>query len=293
MAEWSIPFTLKTPKGTLKFNTGQGGSGVNANDLYLFDEAKCHAGLASLRTQNDDSPQSDGAIFHRSFKSYYVASLDVELWLGAPGSADPACEADRVRMLDNLMLHVNALVDPELADLEAGNCQFKWDPSGAIPARMMNQVRLLTWPQETLETPLMTLAFELESPFPYTMDVAETVTVIDASETVTNLGTTDFFPVFKVHGPVSQFSIQNATDLMFIDYDAALPGAVAIAGGHYAEIDTFHNTIFLDGNGANLMAGLDVATSDFWQLVVGANSLSYTSDNVLSSCEMLWNNAWA
>lgn len=297
MAEWDVPFLLKSPEGEIKINEPQGGTGDAANDLYLLDETKCTVGISTLRTLSDDSPQSDGAIFHRSFKSFEVMNLDVEFWQGPEGETaaserEPACGADRARMLDNLMAHLNALVDPELADLEGGNCQIRWDPS-AGDDRMLNQIRLLTWPQETIENPVFSLGFELDSPFPYSMDVSEQTTDIDATVVVTNAGTTDFFPVFRIHGPFSSFSLQNVETLLFFDYDASFPGAAAVAAGHYAEVNTFGNTVFLDGNGANLMAGIDVTISDFWTLIRGAQELSYTSDNALSSCEMLWNNAWA
>lgn len=293
LAEWDVPFLVTSPRGTLKLNEPQGGSGANKDDLYLLDESKCRAGISALRTTNHDKPQDDGAYLHRIFKSYSVITLEAELWVGAVGDAEPACDADRVRMLDNLMDHIDGLLDPAQALIDSGQTKIQWSPTGAAHDRMLNRVKTLTWPTEVITNPVMAVDFELHSPIPYAMDVNEQVSAIAPAITIVNGGTTAFHPVFRVHGPVGQFSIENIVPGLFINYDENLPGAVPIASGHYAEIATFGNTIFLDGSSTNLMAGLDVQTSDFWKLLRGSNDLAYTSDNVLSSCEMLWNVAWA
>jgi hypothetical protein len=240
-------------------------------------------------------PQGDGAIFDRQFKSFYEVTLDgTQFWVGGTDHSDrdPACGADRVRMLDNLMRHLNALVDPALADLEAGLCRLAWNPSGAGDDRMINRIRLRTWPAQTIEVPVYAVGFSFATPFPYAMDVTEHDTTVGASTTVVNPGTAAFYPVFRIHGACNSFTLSNVSSGLDIHYDSTLPGGAAIAGGHYVEIDTFRNTVFLDGSGANRMASIDVPATDFWQLLVGSNELSFTSDGS-ATCEMLWNPAWA
>ena len=56
----------------------------------------------------------------------------------------------------------------------------------------------------------------------------------------------------------------------------------------YAEIDTFRNTIYQNGAGANLKDGLDVEMTDFFGLVPGNNVITISGGSVT----VLWQAAW-
>ena len=68
----------------------------------------------------------------------------------------------------------------------------------------------------------------------------------------------------------------------------SLPGGQSIGGGEYAEIDTFRNTIFLNGDEDDLAAGVVIEDSDFWGLEVGNNVLDSSGPNF----DVLWNIPW-
>src|SRR5262249_44606909 len=83
---------------------------------------------------------------------------------------------------------------------------------------------------------------------------------------------------------------------LVIGYDSSRPGAVSVGSGHYAEIDTWRGSIFLDGDSADLTAGLTTVFDagppprycDFWKLAVGHNPPDFDTDTVV-----LWAPAWA
>jgi hypothetical protein len=148
--------------------------------------------------------------------------------------------------------------------------------------------------------PPPTVTFTLDSQYPYAQDLNQTRTPCADGVLVNidNTGSADYLPVFLVNmlnGAVSalavhNFQIQNLTTGYQFIYDDALPGADPIsAGGHYAEINTFKNTIYLDGSGANLKAGVDELNSEYFGLQVGTNSL------LITGCDMdvLWAPAWS
>ncbi len=72
-------------------------------------------------------------------------------------------------------------------------------------------------------------------------------------------------------------------------YSASLPGASAVAGGHYIEFNFFTGQAFLDGSGVSMLAGLDMRSSDFFPLIPGDNDIA------LIGCTgtVLSNGAWA
>ncbi len=67
------------------------------------------------------------------------------------------------------------------------------------------------------------------------------------------------------------------------------PGANAIPGGHYAELDCFGNTFYLDGNQANQDAGISQLESEYFVLVPGDNDITIAG----ATTDVLWQAAWA
>ena len=127
MIEWSIPYTLTTPAGTLEFNTPttiEYGSDIGY--LFLLSPDKCKAGPGPLRIAVDDVPQADGSIIHPSFVHGYTVHFGVTLWKQQGEEEDvdaraPACDADLRAMWDTLILHLNALKSPVSATCSAGS----------------------------------------------------------------------------------------------------------------------------------------------------------------------------
>jgi hypothetical protein len=277
--EWgSIPARLITPAGTLEFNAASG-------QRFLLDDSKCSMSLG-LRLATTDIPQASGAIFHLPrFESKSLATLGVEFWDGA----NPACTSVLREMDDLLFLHLLALLDGQ-------NGRFEWDPSGA-GTRILDNINWAAAAAPFIEAnSTRGYTFAVDSPFPYAITLAQTVqTITDgATATVTNGGNAPFFAVIKAQGPTSAFTIINHTVLdidgnaLEVVYDSSRPGAVSIAGGHYAELDFFRNTIYLDGSGANLKPGIDSTVLDFFPINPGANSISVAGCDI----DLLLNDAW-
>jgi hypothetical protein len=286
--EWDVPFELITPQGTLLFNQQQY-VGTTPLGYFNLDPSRCSAG-AGRRITRTNLAQKDGEIVHRKFKSGYVVELNCQLWEQSGAQGVPACGGVLREMGDLLDLHLNAI--------ENADGRLEWSPSewpvGTTPPvdRMLDDVRALgpsgqgsesfvsVAVEKDPEGPLTVVTFALLTPLPYVMDAPETTTVITAGGTLTNGGNADFYPVVKVHGPTNTFTITNTSvtdevgNPLEIHYDAGLPGANSILSGHYAELDLFRNTVYLDGNSTNLKAGIDVLNSDFFPLAPGANVLT-------------------
>lgn len=295
--EWDVPFILSSPYGDLPFNT-LASNGTTPVGYYLLDSTACMAGTARRVTRTNIA-QAGGEITHKKYRSGYAMELTAQLWETSGIDGKPAEKSVLREMADFLMLHLNAL------DNEDG--RIRWAPSGANE-RMLDRVRMLgpsidgagssvsVVVSKDAATPLRTVTFALLSPFPYAMDYAEIDTPIadGASVALDNIGNSEFWPVIKVHGPTSAFSLINNDVLgddgeaLQIVYDATLPGAVPIESGHYAEIDCFRNTVYLDGDGANLKPGIDILQSDFWPLVPGSNTIT-----VGANIDILWQSAYA
>lgn len=283
--EWTIPYLLTTPAGSLAFNTDDVlGSAADGGILLLDDSSIMRA---PLRPSLDDVPASDGAIPHPALTSGYRVTLVFRLF---QTREEPACDEVLVLLNDLVMKHVNAL-------RSSGGGRLVWNPSGLRPERMVDD---LWWfddliPEKDGAVWKITVGFV--SAFPYAEDNAETTTTITdgGSSILTNDGSAPFFPVMKVYGPTSFFEIVNADSLdsngdprRFV-YDAALPGAVAIGGGgDYVEFDFFRNTAYLNGSGANRKPGIDVLESDFFPLEIGSNEISIDGADVT----VLWQDAW-
>ena len=71
------------------------------------------------------------------------------------------------------------------------------------------------------------------------------------------------------------FTLTNTTTGDSFSFNDAQQGCANVGGG-YAEIDTFRNTVYLNGNQANLKPGIVMDTSDFFMLAPGANVITVT-----------------
>lgn len=279
IVEWSVPFTLQTPEDDITFN-------VFSDRAYILEPTACDAG-ADVRDTKDNVPQADGSILHQRFYTGYECKLTCSYW---ENDEALACESLAREMHDNLMR--------ALRSLQFGAGRLVWTPSGAAN-RMFDEVRLLVRatvrPQDST---MIVVDFTLDTPFPYAQDETETTTHFDDAsdtQTLTNNGSAPFYPVWKVYGPVCYFTISNVTTGLDIIYDADLPGAVCIGGSDYVEIDTFRNTVYLNGSSSNLKSGIDITNSDFFPLDVGDNIITISGEGTFSppDVDCLWQAAWA
>jgi hypothetical protein len=281
IADWTVPFTLVTPNGTVILNDATGAT----NGYYAIDASASEIG-PTVRAEANDIPQADGSILHRRFLTGVEAKIVLQLW---QTDELPSCDTNISVMHDFIFGAVRSL-------LNAGDNEgrLRWTPQGGSE-RMLDDIRLLVYPTQTLSDGIATVEFTVDTAYPYAIDLTQTAPTINStSGTITMTGTADFWPVIQVFGPCDTFGIVNSSVLdelgnpLGIFYDSGFPGAISIPGGSYAEIDCFRNTVYLDGDGANLKPGIDVTGSDFFPLVVGANNITTTE-----STTFLVNNAWA
>lgn len=295
LAEWEVAHHLETPSGTLPFNQPLG----TENILLQLVPARCSARLP-VRLTDDDVPQGDGKIPHRRWRSGYAVHLAIAMLNAA--ADDCLSGEDLVDALDLLGLHLNELVRTGLVP-GAPNGRLVFTPSGQA-ARMFDRVQLAGEPTVSVaEADALggtLVEVDLDSALPYYIEYAETQTSIGSGGTgatviIANPGNTDFFPVFRVDGPTSFFALYNnsVTDMdgqpLGLVYDDTLPGADAIGGGDYVEIDFFRQTLYLNGNQANMKAGVDMRITDFFPLIPGDNEIELVGADALC----LSNGAWA
>lgn len=285
IANWSDLEDLTSPKGTLPLNAATG-------DRYLTLNDRCDSG-ADLRTTFDNIPQRSGQLNHRQYLTGYKMRLALALWDGQ----EPACGGDATRMLDALGEHLDALRNP---DFTVGPGRIVWTPEG-YASRMVNEITLMEKPVVTVEPGgaegIVTVTFGVVSPFPYEMSESEqspsTITGgTGLDDVLTNDGTTEFWPVFRVHGPTHEFYLYNLTTGRTLHYDSSQPGASIVGTSEYVEIDMFRGTAVFNGDEDDqAQAGIDytVSGADFWSLVPGDNEIAIVG---ATTTTVLWNDAW-
>lgn len=278
-AEWAeIPFVLHSPYDDITFN-------LTTGDRYLLIPGSCDMG-AEVRSTKDDIPQADGSILHHRFFTGYEARMAAMLWVDNA----PACDADLVRMIDRLNGVCWSL-------LNAGDNEgrLSWLPSGLVDYRMLDDVRLserlaIASPDDGRGT---ICSWHLDTSFPYAQNLTQQSTALDA--TITNTGTAEYWPVFRISGGATLFTLTNTTTGLSIVYNSSLPGGIG-TGAFGVEIDTFRNTAYLitgspvgPGDGADAMGSIDMNLSDFWSLATGANACTIVG----ATGTVLWAPAWA
>lgn len=278
-AEWDVPFFLETVYGTLTLNAATG-------ERYLLVPQACDMG-ANIRATVDNVPQADGSVLHHRFETGYFVQLSLQLWYGDA----PACNEDLELMVDTLNLHVRALINA--GDNEG---RLYWTPSGAAN-RMVDDLRLLErLTFAVAETGAVVATFTVDTNRPYAQDHAEITTPIanGGTATLTNDGTTDFFPVMLVTPDIqtpptpTEFYIGTTTLGSVLHWSSAYPGTPTLVPGDYIEIDFFRNTLYVNGDEDNAKSGFDPTISEFFPLEPGANDVTIIGGDV----DVLWQSAW-
>ncbi len=290
MIEWDQPSRLNTPVGDLLFNQPMTLFDGETVGYFMIDPERMGAAGRGIRATKDPVPQGDGAILHRRFTDGTELALVVEFWkeiaASAPvGEGEKACDQDLRLMLETLGYYLQSVLN--------GRGRWFWEPSGYGDERMLDECRWLVAVARTLQAGLTSATFTIDSQFPCFIDATEisgSDVFIAGGDTVTlfNDGNHDAYPVLEVFGSTSSFTITNNSlvdqdgDPLKIVYDGT-----TIAGGDFAEIDTFRNTIYLNGNEANLKAGIDAQETDFFVLRPGENVIESGVD-----VQFKYNNSW-
>ena len=258
VSDWNVSATLASVYGDLSLNASTG-------DRYILMREGCDM-WQDVRAQQLNVPQEDGSLIQERFDTGTRLKLQVGLWYGD----EPACYDDLTRMVDTISKHAHSMVKAAFAG------RFLWDPEGAA-VRLLDYMQMsdrMTWDWSGI-VPNVTLVFD--SPFPYAIDFTQLSTALPA--VLNNTGNAVMYPVFQISGG-GAFTLSNDTTGLAIVYTGGYSG--------YAEIDTFRNTIYQNGSGANLKDGLDVENSDFFGLVPGSNVISLSGGTGIA----LWQAAW-
>lgn len=272
--KWELPMTLTSPYGSLLLNQ------QTAGGIYLLRPDGCGFDI-QVRSTKDNVPQGDGSILHHRFLTGTEMPLAIQLW---EDINTLACDELAEEMIDLLTLHLRGL-------LNAGDNQgrLSWDiPSGGND-RMLDDIRLLVYPELTLNGNVYEVTTTIDSEYPYAQDLGEITTSISAgaTETLNNTGNAIFYPVFIVQS-TGTFTITNETTGTELVWDGAVPAGCL-------EVNCFRETIYVnatctpgDGDGANLKYGIDMLNSDFPYLVPGNNDI--TMDG--AGADVLWQAAY-
>lgn len=308
ITDWTVPFDLRSLVYTNHPSPGTPG-GVSTNPLpinaavafpsgtgyYLLRSDACSL-TNTVRMTKDFVPQADGAILHRRFTGGHEMNLTAQMWRD---SSNIACDTLLEEMVDTFMGYLYGL-------LNAGDNEgrIRWAPTGGTSSapgnngyRMLDDIRLLTYPTGSQQAGSpYELAFSIDCARPYSEDETQLSIALTGSDVVTNYGNRPSYPVWKIDGPFTGFTITNTsvTPNEVFSYNGGLPGAALVTGGNYIEIDTFGNTAYLNGNGANLKPGIEIASSDFFTIPPGANTITLSTFPVIGGTgTCLLNSSWA
>jgi len=288
IADWEVPFVLtsKVYSSTdllinqdVSFNAGTG--------IYFLRPDGCKL-RNDVRAMKTNVPQEDGDIFTgRRFITGSAMDLVVQLW---QDEDNIACDELLQEMVDTFMGYAYGLLN---APDNQG--RIAWRPEGDSSAssqyRMLDDILLLTYPVGSQQpgNPYE-LALTVDCELPYSEDLTQLNPTVPGA--VVNTGNRPTFPVMKLYGTFTTVTVTNTTTGAVWQFDGSLPGAGgAVTSPDYLEVNTFNNTVYLNGSGANRMAGVIQTTSDFFTLNPGSNTI--TAPGVGASSVFLVNGAWA
>lgn len=292
LADWNVPFLLTSQvysPDLLPLNTlvtlPSGATGY-----YFVRQDGCSL-RNTVRETKDNIPQFNGSILHRRFLQGLEMTLTLQLW---QDQNTPGCKVEALQqeMLDVLMGYLNGLLNA--VDNQG---RISWSPGGGYEERMLDNLRLLVWPTEQRSGIPLELTFVVDTEYPYTEQLRQELTHLDDGDTATftNIGNAYTYPVIQLNmnngvpdaGSVSG-TVTITGDTGTIIWLSSSPGSQLIPGGSYGEIDTFRETMFMNGDGANLTPGIDIINTMFFGLPPGTSSITITG----CMCDVLWNPAW-
>jgi len=299
--EFAVPHVLMSPLGSLTFNEvlTAGSSGGVDNAVFLI-EPDGYKIVPTMRVTADNISQQDGSVLHPRFTSGLGATIKVRYAISEdgiyPATVDgggqvvPACNSDLRLMHEHLILHLQALLTASATPNTSQ--RLIWFPTGLGDSRLLQAIQTLAWIDPVVggtgDDDFTYVTFQVESPFPYAIDGTENTpsALTDGGGPVLlpNAGDAPVFPVIRVAGATSSFTITDTDTGEQVVYDGT-----AIAGGHYAEINFFDGTVYLDGSSTDLGASLTATATDFFQIAPGGSHVEIVG----ASATVLYNNAYA
>lgn len=305
MSEFSARYDLVTPAGTVEFNRFDLAARLQLSRVDGLD-------AATLRTTSTPLVARDGELVQDAYSRgrYPVLAGQVV----AAGASEAAVLTSRQTLIDSLLT--------ALASIRRADGTLKWTPSSGAPARQLT-VRAWESPQigggflKEFQFGLVAanptlVAQTLESDDSSLLNVAAGAgtwafgngggaaawALGDGSGvaswslgsgaspgllTLTNDGNADAWPILRIQGQVGGFvrvvSLTTGDEIVF--------SSLTVNNGHYAEIDTWAETAYLDGqSNQTLLGGLDAANSVFFPLVPGSNSLQLYADSFDGSAKL-------
>lgn len=285
IADWTVDFSIRDriwAPGSEELLLNQSIAFSAGAGAYMLRQDGCKLG-PTVRAQINDVPQGDGSILHCRYVTGMQMDLAIQMW-----EADlekPACDDLLQEMLDELMAYLYNLIN-------AGDNDGRvfWKPAG-VDQRMIDDCRLLVYPVETHpDSGIMEIAVTIDTQWPYAVDAAQLEPVIPGN--VVNAGNRPTYPVWIITYPVTYTTVANSDTGEQFSWDSSRPGTGgALNPGEYLEIDTFRNTIYKNGVGANLKAGIVMDSSEFFSIPPGTSPITLSEGGVTS--HGLINAAWA
>jgi hypothetical protein len=306
--------TLETPGGSVVFNTGDHTAGVYASSpaygdgFYLTDIDGLVA--ASIRNPTQDRPGRDGTIV---FDFLFGPRFPVLQGVIVAGSSTE----------EHYLRHLLALACNSILRADG---TLKWTPNGHDERQLT--VRCLEALQISHDTPAaFQLALVAGDPTVYSSTEQEDTTsalslggqggglafgqAVDeggedawgfpfsfgeftsgGSATLVNGGTVDAYPVVDITGPIVSPTLHNVTTGKVV----SLSG-LSLSSGDHIEIRMLDETVRLNGDpDSSQIDKLDIATSEFWPLVPGTNSIRLAAasfDAAETFATITWRDAYA
>ncbi len=296
MAEINVPIDLVTPWGTIQFNR-------SSNTNYYWLTRLDGLDSATLRTGSTSFTARDGEAVHNSYSRGRIPVMSGQLVI--KDAVEATALLNRRLMLENLAAALNSI--------RRADGTLVWTPSGASA----RQLTVRAWESMQVSGGFMKeFQFGLAAGNPTV--VSTTLEQVDTSllsvatgagtwdfataggaddwdfataggaddwtlgtavspgiATVTNDGNADAWPILRVYGLTSGVvRVANLTTGQQIAFSS-----LEVPLGSYAEIDTWNETVYLNGQtNQSMLGGLDSTTSAFWSLAPGANSIQFYAD---------------
>lgn len=124
-------------------------------------------------------------------------------------------------------------------------------------------------------------------PFAQTYTERDETVALGDSVFVPNDGTREAWPVFRIHGRLDAFTIDNGV------YQIQWESADDIGAAQYLEINMYDETMYINGNGSNRLAGMVDEVSDFFSIPPGGATVTFIGTGDSSpTCDILSNDTW-
>jgi tail protein len=263
--EHSVPHSLTSTLGTFTFNDGQ----------ISLTQVREHPGV---RVSPVPLALRDGGVVPDA----YLHELYLEFDFLVHASSFTA----RTTVIDQLRSHLQALL--------RADGTHKWTPSGASGRQRTVRAFDIADPQGGV-TKSGSFALVASDPAAYAQ-TQQTVnsTPVGASPTsatVTNGGEIPTWPILQLNGAITNPTVENQTTGKKIELDLS---SLVIANATYVEIDTRAETVILNTTGASQIGKIDPATSEFFTLAKGSNTVRMTGSSPGANAKLtvLWRDAW-